>query len=423
MDRENIFIEVGQTGLKRSSGMIFEEFLPQLSGIRALRIYREMTDNDAIIGAMLFAINMLVRGVEWRVEPANQEPQSLADADFVESCLDDMSIPFKDVLSEVLTMLSFGYSVHEIIYKRRVGPHQDNPSMRSKFTDGLIGWRKFPIRSQDSIDVWDFDDAGGIQGVYQIPPPSYDRVFLPIEKMLLFRTTVHKGNPEGKSILRNSYRCWYFKKNIEMVEGIGIERDLAGLPVVWVPPEVLRKGSAEASATFNAMQEIIRNIRRDEQEGVMMPLIYDEKGNKIYDLALLSTGGRRQFDTNAIVQRYDQRIAMTVMADFILLGHEKVGSFALSSSKTHLFSQALGAWLDSIAGIFNRYAIPRLFLLNGRRLTDLPKIVHGDIETPNLGELGKFIGELVGAGFDLFPDANLEDHIRSAAGFPAKSEL
>ena len=48
-----------------------------------------------------------------------------------------------------------------------------------------------------------------------------------------------------------------------------------------------------------------------------------------YDLKLLSTGGRRQFDTNAIIARYDARIAMSCLADFILLGHDKVGTLAL----------------------------------------------------------------------------------------------
>jgi hypothetical protein len=34
---------------------------------------------------------------------------------------------------------------------------------------------------------------------------------------------------------------------------------------------------------------------------------------------------------------------MTVLADFVLLGHQQVGSFALSSDKTKLFSMAVGS--------------------------------------------------------------------------------
>jgi hypothetical protein len=56
---------------------------------------------------------------------------------------------------------------------------------------------------------------------------------------------------------------------------------------------------------------------------------------------------------------------MTMLADFVLMGHENVGSFALSSDKTALFAVALGGWLDGIRDIFNLHAIPRLVAING----------------------------------------------------------
>ena len=101
------------------------------------------------------------------------------------------------------------------------------------------------------------------------------------------------------------------------------------------------------------------------------------------NLELLSTGGRRQFDTNAIIERYDTRIAMTVLADFVLMGHQAVGSFALSSDKTKLFSMAVGAYLDIICEAFNNKAIPALIDLNGEHfqgITGYPTLEHGDIE-------------------------------------------
>lgn len=52
---------------------------------------------------------------------------------------------------------------------------------------------------------------------------------------MLFRTESVKDNPEGRSILRNAYRSWYFKRRIQEIEAIGIERDLAGLPVIHAP--------------------------------------------------------------------------------------------------------------------------------------------------------------------------------------------
>ena len=47
--------------------------------------------------------------------------------------------------------------------------------MRSKYSDGLIGWRKMPIRAQETMFKWVFDPSGEIRAMVQIPPPSYKR--------------------------------------------------------------------------------------------------------------------------------------------------------------------------------------------------------------------------------------------------------
>lgn len=410
--------EVGASGLRRFSGFIYEEFLPELTGWRGLAIYKEMINNDATVSAVLFAIKMLCRRVKWFSNPGGETPEDLEAAEFLETCMNDMSTTWIDTISEALTMLDYGYSYHEIVYKRRMGDSFD-PAMRSKYSDGRIGWRKLPMRSQDTIYRWQFDDHGGIQGAEQLAPPHYYLVTVPIEKALLFRTTVDRNNPEGKSILRGAYKSWYTKKNIENIEAIGIERDLAGLPMAFVPAEIMSKNAPAGSEQLLAsIATIVKNVRRNEQEGLIMPQQYDDNGKPMFDFKLLSTGGSRQFDTTAVINRYDQRIAMTALADFILLGQDKVGSFALASSKTNLFATAIGAFLDIIADVFNRYAIPRLFALNDFKITDYPQIKHGDLGSVDLKELGEYIQRISAAGMPLFPNEELEKHLLEIAGMP-----
>ncbi len=407
------FDELGASGLLRTGarGLVIEEFLPALSGIRAIRAFREMRENDPIVGAMMFAIEMLIRGVEWRVDGDDEK-----SVEFVDSCLIDMSHTWNDFVAEALSMLTYGWSWHEVVYKRRLGPG-DDPTKNSRFNDGKIGWRKMPIRSQDSLTEWVFDDDGGVQAMVQTAPPMYNRVEIPISRSLLFRTGLHKNNPEGRSILRSAYRPWFFKKRIEEIEGIGVERDLAGLPVIYRTADIAVKYDDE-------LKRILRNVRRDEQEGLLLPLAYDENGNKLLEFSLLSAPGQRQLDTGAIVDRYNKSIAMTCLADFILLGQQSVGSFALASSKTALFSTAIGAIMQSIAEVMNRYAIPRLLAINGiASKKEPPKLVPGDIETPDLQIIGAFITALAQAGAPLFPDDELEDHLRKIAGFPPKPEV
>lgn len=422
-DQKEVVIDyrqIGATGLRRFSGFIYEEFLAELTGWKGIAVYKEMGDNDPVVSGLLYAIDKICRRVPWRTQPASKHPNDIEAAEFLEQCMNDMDTTWIDTIADILSMLHYGYSVHEIVYKRRCGDGFD-PTMRSKYSDGRIGWRGIPIRSQDTIYRWQFDDHGGIQGVEQLAPPHYYRVTILAEKMLLFRTTVHKNNPEGRSILRGAYRPWYMKKNIENIEAIGIERDLAGLPMAMVPSELMSQSASTAQkALLGEIKQMVTNIRRDEQEGIVMPMAYDQNGKPLYDLKLLSTGGSRQFDTDKVIQRYDHRIAMTCLADFLLLGQGAgaQGSWAMHSDKTKLFSQSIGAFLDIICEIFNRFAVTRLFALNDFEITDHPKIMHGDMTSVDLKELKDYILGLSQAGMPLFPNKPLEDYLKKVANLP-----
>lgn len=412
-------VELGATGLRRTTGYVDEEFLAQLRGRKAVQIYREMSDNEAIIGALLFAVERLLREVDWRVEPATDDDEGKKAAEFVEQCMEDMSQTWDDTISEILTMLPYGFSWHEIVYKKRVGPWENSPTRRSKHTDGKIGWRKLPIRAQETMLRWVFDDSGGIKAMVQMAPPYYKIVPIPIEKSLLFRPKFAKGNPEGRSMLRNAYRPWYIKKRLEEIALIGMERDLAGLPVAKVPRDYLAAAQGtDKGKMVDAYRKMVRAVRRDEQEGLILPLDYDDKGNPLFDFELLTSGGTRQFDIIGYIQQLEQRMLMTVLADFILVGHESVGSYSLHTDKSGLFRTAINSIAQSIADVFNMYAIPRLFAVNGWKLDQLPQLKPSDVDPPDLTQLGQFMTQMTSAGMTWFPDPELEKFIRQAARLP-----
>jgi len=405
--------ELGQTGLRQTSGVVHEEFLPKLAGRMAAKTYQEMETNDPLIGAILYAFKGLITQVEWRVDPSDENSsQSMEVADFVESCLHDMEQTWPNTIEEILSMLPYGWSYHEVVYKKR---DDDN----SRHADGKIGWAKMPIRSQETLNRWVIDEKGAILGMVQQTMDWNQLVFIPSTKALLFRTSVHKNNPEGRSLLRNAYRPWYYKKRIEEIEAIGIERDLAGLPVMSVPVSIMRSDAKDWEKAIRAdCEKIVVNIRRDEQEGVLIPMMFDEDGNQLMRLELLSAGGSRQFDTSGIIERYDRRIAMTVLADFILLGHETVGSFALSSDKTDIFAVTLGAVLRKIRDTIQNDAIPQLLALNGISKDLTPKLEFGDIEKQPLSEVVAYVQGLVAAGVPLFPDEKLSKYLLGLGNLP-----
>lgn len=408
--------EIGRVGQRRYGGIFYEEFLSELRGRKGAEVFTEMSNNDETIGAILFAIEMLVRQASWNVEPGGSTAKDREAAEFVKSCMDDMQQTWIDTISEILSFLTYGWSFHEIVYKRRMGRTKDNRTS-SKYDDGLIGWMKLPIRSQETLYQWEYDDQDNLIGMTQMPPPDFGLITIPMNKAMLFRTRSRKDNPEGRSILRTAYRSWYFKRRIQEIEGIGIERDLAGLPVITTPEgmDIWDKDDEDMNAIRAGLEAMVKNIRRDSTEGLVLPFGYT--------FELTSTGGSRQFDTNSIIARYDTKISQTVLADFIQLGHESIGSFALSSDKTNLFSMAICAFLDIICQTFNSQGIPALIDINGDHfagVTDYPRLTHGDIEDVDLATMATFIKDMTSIGV-IIPDESLEDYVRQLGKLPKRT--
>lgn len=405
----DIYEEYGRSGLRHWGGFVFEEWLNQLQqGRRAAEVYREMSDQDPILGAMLYAIQMLIRRVDWWFED-----QGTPGAQYMDGLINDMQFSWADTISELISFLPYGYSYSEICFKKREGPSR-SPSMTSKFDDGEIGLSKIALRAQDSLWKWVFDETGDIMGMIQNPPPDYLLRFIPREKALHLRTTVFKDNPEGRSILRNAYRSWWFVKNIQQIEAIGVERDLAGLPVL-IPPEgtdIWDTDDPAMSTVLTMAKNVVSSIRRDEQEGVILPFGWE--------LTLLSSSGARQFDTSEIIGRYETRMATSCLADLVMMGQDKVGSYALAVTKKDLFAASLGAYLDIISNGFNTQVTPRIWELNGRT-DEMPKLCHGSVETIDPDTLGSFFNNIGRAGAPIDWSTTLP-WINKIIGAPAVTE-
>lgn len=424
LSASDFYVEAGNSGLKTFGGYVIEDFDPALRGIRGARQLREMQDGDSTIGAILFVISQSIRKIKWHVDPADQSAAALMAAEFFESLMEDTSHTWNDFISEVLSMFTYGYAPFEIVLKERNGKDDNDDRMSSKHKDGMIGIRKIALRGQDTVLRWIMDaDNNDVLGMVQMPWTGGIRT-IPVEKMLIFRTQAYKNNPEGRSLLRNAFRSYYFKKRVEELEAIGVERDMAGLPVMKIPAEVIAAGTSgadtKAAATLAAYKNLTVNIRRNAQEGLVIPSDNDIHGKPLFELTLLNSGGTRQFDTSKIIERYNQAIATTVMADFLLLGHGSKGGggAALGTSKIDMFYAAIEGMVQTIAETLNSKLVPLMSELNGIPEKLRPSFYADKAEQVDLGRLGAYINALAASGMQMFPDPELEQYLRGVAGLP-----
>lgn len=409
--------ELGRSA--KAGNQLYSDFVPALTGTRFVKTMGEMASNDATVGAILFGIEMLLRRMSWTEEPYDDTPQDEEAAAFLGECRQDMSHTWADHMAAATTMLTYGFAPFELVYRLRT------PAGNSRFNDGRVGWRRFGYRPQETLVKWVYDEDGGLAGMVQQLDNPYRQVEIPIGKMILYQTKPGMGLPESKSILRTAYRSWWARKRAEEIMLVGLERNLAGLPVLRIPAaSIIANDSLYQRATLMAQR-----LRQDEQMGVVWPSDKwpaEDGGGDMYDIDTLKTPGSPGIDPIEVIRMYSADIAASVLADFISLGRDATGSRALADPKQELFQQALSAWADSIEECLNRFAVPRLFALNDFKIDRLPTFKHGPIEKVDLAELGQFVLQLSQAGHDwgfLNEADSISGQVRQLAGFdPAPEE-
>ena len=420
------FSQISVSGITRHGGAVTEEFQRELQEDGGARIYTEMSVHP-VVAAVLFAIKMGgLRRVRWWTEPASDKPDDKRVAEFVDECREDMSQSWSEVTSQIFNMLKFGYQPCELVYKKRLGqepPKYVEDPARSRYADGLIGWRRWQFINPLSLasgNAWDFDDYGRVQAINQIPPPDYKPRKIPMEKALLFRTEVEYDNPEGRSILRPMYKPYYFATNLAEVEAIGAERLGVGLPVMYLGNDCSLSG---ADSDYDLAKGLVTGIRCDEQMGVVIPrprLGTSGEGQGML-LELMSPPSRGLVDFDAVIDRYEKRMAMTVLAQFIFIGMRDVGTQALASTSKDFFVDAVGAWADAVGDVINRFALPRMLALNPFGLEEMPVLKHSEIGVLDLTGIAQYVNALVGAQV-LSPYPELQKHLLEIADFPEMPE-
>jgi len=371
-----------------------------------------MRDNDSTIGAVMYATEQVLRDVDLKVMPANDSAEAKEEAEFVKSVLDDMDHTLDDHIAESLSNLSYGFAWFEVIYKRRTGPTERSDKKRSKYTDGRMGVRKIAIRAPWTISRFDVDQqTGDVKGIYQDGSGYNNSNYIPTRKSLYYRTTTINGDPAGRSILRNAYTSYEYVNNLQSIEAIAVERELAGIPVARIPAEYLSGDATAAQSGFvNNLQSILRDVKFNEQGYIILPSdTYPDKdgaptNQKLVDVELMSSSGSRNIDIDPIVRRYQHDIARSVLSEFLMLGGGNTGSYALSKSKTDLFLRALESYIQAIVDVLNKQLVERLWELNGLNYDMMPTIVAGDVAPHDLREIAAFLRNLNGA------DINVSDH-------------
>lgn len=426
--------EAGYNGLRVLGGEILEECSRELRWPHAIQTFKRMEKDGAIAPALAY-VEMMISRVDWTVKiPEGYEEELKDKAIFMRQCMNDMEHDFKSFIKQAVSFNRYGFAAVEKVYRQR---YRDKGS---QYNDGLIAPKKLVLRSQDSIDSWVFKNKGrdlaGLNQAINIPSNRAENLyqsiteldqltksgikFIPRKKFMLFRNNPIKNNPEGQSPLVGCWAAWKYKTAYQESEAISVAQDSNGFKVLYLPPQYMTETATEEDkAVFEHYKTVIKNMHQAKESGLILPLILDEKGNKLFEFEIKSVTGQKSYDINAIIQRYTAEILTALFADFLTLGSNGSGSFSLAESKISVVEMAIQSKLDEIKTQLNFDLGKQLFALNGWSTDVMPEWTYGEIGKVSLDEISKFIQRTAAVG--LIPKApKVVNWIMDQANIPYK---
>ena len=398
--------EMGSLGLRTFSGVTQDELKAELNWPRSINTFRDMSYHSAVNAPLTLFENIISKATWTYKPPADATEEEKNQAKIINQMMQDMEQPWSEFIRDVLSSNVFGFSVHEKVFRKR---YKANGSL---YDDGIIGWRKLPIRVQESISKFIFSEDGneiiGVQQNLSAINDIYNRfssrgnlINIPRSKFLLFRTGKHRGDPFGKSPLRDAYLAWRFLTALEELEATGVAKDLNGLPVLYLPAQYLATDAPpEVQAIRLYYEGVMRNLQMNEQSAVILPQVIDsESRTPMFKLDLLSVDGKKNFDISKIKEYYKTLIFVSLFADILIQGTTSTGSFALGTIKNSLSGAYAERLISSIAEVLQNDLIKMTYQLNGWDESRMGKFDFDGIEPADLDTFSSAIMRMGASGY------------------------
>lgn len=398
--------EMGALGIRHFNGVTQDELKRELNWPASITTYKDMSQHSAV-NAPLTLFENIISKATWTYKPPEEPSEEEKNqAKIINQMMQDMEQPWSEFIRDTLSANIFGFSVHEKVFRKRL---KANGSL---YDDGIIGWRKLPIRVQESISRFLFSEDGneiiGVQQNLAAINDIYNRfsersnlVNLPRSKFMLFRTGKHRGDPFGKSPLRDAYLAWRFLTALEELEATGVAKDLNGLPVLYLPAQYLAADAPpEVQAIRLYYENTMRNIQMNEQSAVILPQVIDpESKQPMFKLDLLTDGGKKNFDISKIKEYYKNLIFTSLFADVLVLGQSSTGSFALGAIKNSLAGAYAERLISNIAEVLQTDLIKMTYELNGWPTDRMGTFDFDGIEPADLDTFSSAIMRMGASGY------------------------
>ena len=175
-----------QVGTSNYSGYVYESLFSRNTKNLSYKTYQNiMKDTQVKVGLEILKYFLISKN--YTLTSNSDDPEDIAITEFIQDALDNMEIPFREVVKNMLTAIRYGYSVQEKVYTL---------NNEGKIVPKAI----YPIHIK-TLQKHPFirDDNGELVGIHQ--ESAYGTADLPKSKILLYSFDKEFDEIEGNSIL------------------------------------------------------------------------------------------------------------------------------------------------------------------------------------------------------------------------------
>ena len=387
------------------------------------RTFKDSLVNTSIVAAGVRAYLNHISSAGWTFSPSEDDMDGMY-ADLLEAILtDDPMISWRRIVRRASMYRYWGFGVQEWTIRRR--------------DDGVITYANIAPRPQSTIERWDVNTDGSLNGVVQESPQTGEELYLPRSKLMYIVDDSVDDSPEGLGIFRQLVEPVKRLKRYEQLEGFGFETDLRGIPIGYAPFTELNAMVTSGEITDEQRGRIEKPITDFIKKHIKTPetgLLLDSKvyesqddsgrpsAAKQWEIDLLS-GDSHSFEQNAeAIERLNREMARIMGVEQLLLGATSTGSFALSEDKTHAFYLMLDGALQDVKEAVGRDLVDNIWRLNGWPVETMPEVVPEAVRFNDVEQIAAVLSDMATAGAVLSPDDPAINALRELAGLPLQDE-
>jgi hypothetical protein len=222
--------------------------VPELAWPNSINTYSQMR-TDAQIASLLLAFTLPIRRYRWYIDPNG------ARDEVIENVATDFNLPIEGQDSKPVTrrrdrfshdrhlfhallMLTYGSMFFETVYRF------DETASRFRL-------RKLAPRMPGSISEIQVARDGGLEYIRQYPSGqsgfsaktsliAFQSPKIPVDRLVAYVNDQEASNWYGISYLRSLFKHWVRKDWLLRVDAINAERNGAGVPLAYAPPNATK---------------------------------------------------------------------------------------------------------------------------------------------------------------------------------------